>query len=146
MHKPDEDQGGTGSNTQTSHLCPFYAFNSRLWLFIVLLFAFLPLLPSKFHPLEQPSAALLPHRNLRVKITHIQKKKPKPRSFCCFGNACGKRTIRSHPSRHPLARRKLLPQTSHPTARKSTKNFPKEFSFESQVCQAWDTSGSREMV
>lgn len=55
-------------NTQTSHLCPFYAFNRSICLFIILLFVFLPLPPYKFHPSEQPSAALLLHRNLQVKI------------------------------------------------------------------------------
>lgn len=56
------------SNTETSHLCSFCAFNRGLWLFISLLFAFLLLPPSKFHLLEQPSAALLPHRNLQIKM------------------------------------------------------------------------------
>lgn len=53
---------------KTSHLYPFCTFNRSLCLFITPLFTLLLLPPSKFHPLEQPAAALLPHRNLQFKL------------------------------------------------------------------------------
>lgn len=123
--KRDKGQGGVASNTRTSHLCPFRAFNRRLWLFIILLFASPP-------PINQipPLRASLSSHPATQKLagqdknqTHTCTKPPKPRSFCGFVNACGQRTIRSHPSMHPLPRGKLLLQTSHQRAAKPTKYF-----------------------
>lgn len=110
---------------------------------------FSPFPPSKFHPLEQPSAALLPHGNLQFKIknehTHTrQRQNPGPFVALVMPVARGQSDLTLQGILWP--EENCFSQTCHCIATKSFKYFPREFPSESQVHQAWGTSASGETV